>query len=293
MGGLLKGVQLITDTLAEAVNQTVKYAAAVQSLSAISGASVEETSRFIQVLDDYGLTAQDAETATRALTKNGLAPTTETLAQLSDEYLKINNVQEKNEFILKNLGRAGFEWVNVLNMGSASIREQSAAVEGSLVLSDEAVRSAREYALAVDSLDDRFMAFKITLGQGLIPVLISLIDWFMALDGVMKAINPSIGFMNLVNSGYTGGYKPKGNALQMAFGGGGNSLAVSTGGFGAGFRAGGGPAGGITWVGERGPELVNLPSGSYVNNSQASASMGFDYYKLASILAVEFAKARD
>lgn len=58
-------------------------------------------------------------------------------------------------------------------------------------------------------------------------------------------------------------------------------------------RASGGPASGLTWVGERGPELVNLPGGSQVNNSQASANMGFDYYKLASILAVEFAKARD
>lgn len=58
-------------------------------------------------------------------------------------------------------------------------------------------------------------------------------------------------------------------------------------------RAAGGPASGLTWVGERGPELVNLPNGSNVNNAQASASMGFDYYKLASILAVEFAKARD
>jgi len=58
-------------------------------------------------------------------------------------------------------------------------------------------------------------------------------------------------------------------------------------------RASGGPASGLTWVGERGPELVNLPSGSQVNNNQASASMGIDYYKFAAILAVEFAKARD
>lgn len=58
-------------------------------------------------------------------------------------------------------------------------------------------------------------------------------------------------------------------------------------------RASGGPAGGLTWVGERGAELVNLPGGSQVYNAQASASMGFDYYKLASILAVEFAKVRD
>ncbi len=58
-------------------------------------------------------------------------------------------------------------------------------------------------------------------------------------------------------------------------------------------RAAGGMAGGLTWVGEKGPELVNLPGGSYVNNNQASQSMGIDYYKLASILAVEIAKLRD
>lgn len=58
-------------------------------------------------------------------------------------------------------------------------------------------------------------------------------------------------------------------------------------------RASGGAAGGLTWVGERGPELVNLPGGSYVNNNQASQSMGFDYYKFAQILAVELAKSRD
>jgi len=58
-------------------------------------------------------------------------------------------------------------------------------------------------------------------------------------------------------------------------------------------KASGGSASGLTWVGERGAELVNLPSGSQVYNNQASASMGIDYYKLASILAVEFAKVRD
>lgn len=58
-------------------------------------------------------------------------------------------------------------------------------------------------------------------------------------------------------------------------------------------KASGGSASGLTWVGERGAELLNLPSGSQVYNNQASASMGIDYYKLASILAVEFAKVRD
>jgi len=39
-------------------------------------------------------------------------------------------------------------------------------------------------------------------------------------------------------------------------------------------RAGGGPASGLTWVGEQGPELVNLPQGSHVYSAQQSARMG-------------------
>jgi hypothetical protein len=38
-------------------------------------------------------------------------------------------------------------------------------------------------------------------------------------------------------------------------------------------RAGGGSASGLTWVGEQGPELVNLPSGSYVNTASQSKAM--------------------
>ncbi len=38
-------------------------------------------------------------------------------------------------------------------------------------------------------------------------------------------------------------------------------------------RASGGPASGMTWVGEQGPELVNLPNGSYVNNARDSAKI--------------------
>lgn len=64
-------------------------------------------------------------------------------------------------------------------------------------------------------------------------------------------------------------------------------------GFGtAGGKATGGAAGGMTWVGENGPELVNLPSGSYVNHNQASSRMSnqpvqayIDYDELARTMA--------
>lgn len=53
-------------------------------------------------------------------------------------------------------------------------------------------------------------------------------------------------------------------------------------------RASGGSASGLTWVGERGPELVDLPQGSMVHSNaesqrMASGEFEFDYDKLARI----------
>jgi hypothetical protein len=41
-------------------------------------------------------------------------------------------------------------------------------------------------------------------------------------------------------------------------------------------RAVGGPASGMTWVGESGPELVNLPRGSHVNTARTSQALARD-----------------
>jgi hypothetical protein len=55
-------------------------------------------------------------------------------------------------------------------------------------------------------------------------------------------------------------------------------------------RAGGGPASGLTLVGERGPELVNLPGGSRVYSNQQSQQMTsgggveIDYSRLARVI---------
>lgn len=168
--------QIVVSGMKQSIEATVEYAAQVRNLSAISGQSTEETSRFIQVLDDYHLSAEDATTATKALTKEGLAPSIDTLAKLSDEYLSLNNAQAQNEFIIKNLGRGGLEWVNVLKQGSTALREQAAAVDDSLVLTQQAVQQARDYEIALDNWQDSVQGVKVALGNVLLPVLTNVID---------------------------------------------------------------------------------------------------------------------
>jgi hypothetical protein len=121
-----------------------------------------------------------------------------------------------------------------------------------------------------------------------VDIFLHGVNW--SIDKMTENINKAKqGFENLTTWAYKAG-EIMNNALGFNYAGGGKPAGYTS---RTGGRAMGGSASGMTWVGERGPELVNLPSGSYVNNNQASQSMGFDYYKLASILAVEFAKARD
>jgi hypothetical protein len=72
-------VMMTIEALKDAVKVTMEYSQQVRDLSLASGVSAEEASRMIQVLDDYQLTAEDAKVATRALTREGLAPTVDTL----------------------------------------------------------------------------------------------------------------------------------------------------------------------------------------------------------------------
>lgn len=162
----------------ESVDATLKYANEVRNLSMISGESTESTSRFLQVLDDYKLSADDAMAATRAMTKQGLTPNLQTLAKLSDEYLSINDAQKRNEFIIKNLGRAGLQWVDVLNKGSDALLAQGDAVNEALILHQKQVDAARENEIAMDNFNDSVMALKISIGNKLIPVMTDSVNEF-------------------------------------------------------------------------------------------------------------------
>jgi len=119
---LTGAVLTVGGALKNAFDYSQKYAQQVRDLSLISGTGAEETSKFIQVLDDYQLSAEDATLATKKLKDQGLVPSIDTLAKLADEYKKIQDPAQKMVFIQENLGRGGAKWVNVLNQSSDALR---------------------------------------------------------------------------------------------------------------------------------------------------------------------------
>ncbi len=175
-----QGVEVLNKAYDATIGKSQAYAEQVRNLKAVSGQSAESTSRFIQVLDDYQISAEDAMAATKALTKQGLAPTTETLAKLSGEYNSLSTVEEKNAFVTKNLGKAGLEWTNVLKQGPEAIRANSAAVADGLILSDKQLAAAERLRLSQDQLNDAWQALSITVGTQATPVLST---WVTMLNG--------------------------------------------------------------------------------------------------------------
>lgn len=157
------------------IAQSNEYADVIREISSLSGQNVKDTSQMVQVLDDYKISTSDILVATKALTKEGYAPNIETLAQLSDKYLALNTVQDKNRFITENLGKAGFKWVEFLEQGGDAIRRMSEDVNGALVLNQKQVDASRALEFAQDDLADSTKGAAIAFGNYMTPALEAII----------------------------------------------------------------------------------------------------------------------
>lgn len=160
------------DFLKESINETVAYSKTVRELSINLGTSAEETSKLIQVADDYMVSTKELETAMNMALKNGFVPTIENLSILADQYNAMSDPAAKAAMLSDIFGRQWAAITPILAAGSKGIQEAAAAAEDlGLVLSGEAVQAARDYEIALDGIQDAALGLKITLGTGLLPVL--------------------------------------------------------------------------------------------------------------------------
>ncbi len=160
------------------LDDQLEYANSVRTLANVSDISTESASRFIQVLDDYKISAQEATAASRFLKNQGLVPNIETLARLSDQYLAIQDPAQRLAFAQENLGRNTAKWTEILEKGSASLLAQNDAIADNLILTQKMVDDARKAEIAIDQWDDSVEGLKTTFAVGLLPVLTDVTNHF-------------------------------------------------------------------------------------------------------------------
>lgn len=190
LGLVQQGLQYAKQGYEVTIGASQKYAEQVRTLSMISGQGAEDTSRFIQVLDDYKISAEDAEMATRKLKEKGLVPTVETLAKLAEGYQKIKDPAEKMKFVQDNLGKSGTKWLEVLNKSPEVLRKQAAGINENLILTQKQLDNARKLEIAQDNLNDTAGGLANTIGTKLTPAWTTVLKAATWYSGILdKMIN--------------------------------------------------------------------------------------------------------
>jgi hypothetical protein len=174
--------------IGEATKKTVSYAAEVRKLGSITNQSEEETSKLIQTMDDFKISADQITIASKAMAKQGLSPTVETMAKLADQFVKLNSGEERATFLTKNFGKAGLDMAEAMLTGGDAIRRVSESVNKGLILTKQQVQAARNYEIAQDDLNDTMEAYSVVIGNKVIPLQTRIID------GLVKSIDKTSGF---------------------------------------------------------------------------------------------------
>lgn len=159
------------------VGVTVELANSVRQFRDVTGQTAEESSRLIQVLDDYKVSVGDAEKATKKLAKEGLEFNIETLAKLSDQYLALGSDVERTQFLYDKFGKSGENFAEIMRQGGDAILEANDAIDENLILTNEQLRQSREYEKHIDDLNDKLLAQKVIIGNELIPVFNSILTY--------------------------------------------------------------------------------------------------------------------
>jgi len=325
------GIGLLVNEYKKAINSTLEYTKQVRDLSRAIGGTPEDISKLIQAADDAQISAGQLESALVMGVRNGIDVSIDGLMRLADEYNAIQDPLERTKFLTDTFGRSGADMGALMEMGAAGI--EAAGIEAEKygrILTESAIQQSENFRIAQDNLNDSTAKLKDTMALELMPALTDVlgivtpvIDAYNSLKSAVNDLDPALkeiittlfGFLDPIKMIMGPIYALIDAFRQLAAamaavgigGGGGGGLPAlpgkptSASAIGIGStaplpRAAGGSAGGWTLVGERGPEILNLPGGSNIvpNNALGGGSATIsqsDMMYLGKIIASEIQKA--
>ena len=157
----------------ESLNKFLEYATQIQQLQRVLGTNVDEAARLIQVADDVGIAYEAMTQAMAIASKNGIEVNIEGLKQLSDQYLSFAPGVERAEFAASKFGRGWAAMIPILEKGGEGIEKINDGIDEGLIPTEEAIKQAQAYKIAVDELSEVWDVFVYRVAP---PVLNTLTD---------------------------------------------------------------------------------------------------------------------
>jgi hypothetical protein len=164
------------DITKQSVNEYIAEANSIEKLVSLTGSRADELSRLVQVADDAKLSEESLEKAMEGATRKGTDVSIESIAALSDEYLKLNPGLDRANFLTQKFGKSGTEMYKIMQLGSKAIKDQSAAVNSSLIITQKDIDASNKLQKSKDDLNDSWTAVKNNIARAVIPTLQKLLD---------------------------------------------------------------------------------------------------------------------
>jgi hypothetical protein len=140
----------------------------------------DETSRAEKVLNRFGVQVTDTHT-------KAIRPLTDILLDLSGVFEKLPDGWTKNRIMIEAFGRQGAQLIPVLNQGKDKMKEMfQQGSELSILFDKDLVESTHKWNIETEKWNMEWEQFKVTMGQGVLPLLISVADY---INRIVQAMN--------------------------------------------------------------------------------------------------------
>ena len=178
-----------------------EYVSSMVDGARLTGMSTEAYSKFANVADDLFVSHEKLNTALVAASRKGVDTSVAGIQKLSDNYLRLNPGVDRAKFLMDNFGKSGAEMGKLLEIGSQAIVENMDAIDGWLVVTDEAVKKTYAYKRSVDAAQDSNKSFALSVANGTMP---SITDLNVRYSEMVDAVNESgkaVGFLTTLSEG--------------------------------------------------------------------------------------------
>jgi len=123
----------------KSITELVAYNKTVREMMQVTGLSADETSRIIQVSDDWGIELGTVTNALDLMNRKGITPSIDKLSQIADEYVNATDKSAFMEEATKKYGRSFGDLIPILAKGGDALREQAASISDKKIATDESI----------------------------------------------------------------------------------------------------------------------------------------------------------
>ncbi len=177
IGVARQAIQMAGQAYDAVIAPVLELADAQRELALAGQISVEEAGKIIQIGDDLGISVGTLKTAFKEMAKDGIQPTLENLKEIANSYQEAETPTEALSIAQQSLGRSYQELLPFLEKTPAELDAMAASAEAAgIIMSGAAVKSAREYEIALDNLQDAMQGLGIATASIAFPALTALAD---------------------------------------------------------------------------------------------------------------------